>query len=243
MLKDKSVEQEQESRDDEDEGRTALVYAMSFGQLIDYGIVAAGDEKESTNYDKILRLVIDELIPNGDDSLMIEGMQDLIEAGTISVDTRIGRGVDAHSSLLHYSARYNHAAQAKMLLAHSASTSLLDAQGRTPLDVAIMYGHSKVADLFPSACVGWHDNNTRPKFSGAFSRRGKIDRAFRAWKWRDDADIDGCVSETVRLLKGAKGFGLRIDGTCTVLQVPEGMTEDTKAALMGARVETVNGTR
>ena len=31
MLKDKSVEQEQESRDDEDEGRTALVYAMSFG--------------------------------------------------------------------------------------------------------------------------------------------------------------------------------------------------------------------
>lgn len=60
------------------------------------------------------------------------------------------RGDDDGYTALHYAARYGHIKCVQLLLNYGADVDILDADGNSPLDLAIKYNHKKVTNAIGS---------------------------------------------------------------------------------------------
>ena len=98
----------------------------------------------------VLNRLFSQLLPAGDEA----GVSALVDAGTIDVDLRVGKGPNSQHTLLHWAAYRDQRTLAEALLERGADRTLRDAQGRTPVELALESGHTDAAEAFLAGGVG-----------------------------------------------------------------------------------------
>ena len=90
----------------------------------------------------VLNRLFSQLLPAGDEA----GVSALVDAGTIDVDLRVGKGPNCQHTLLHWAAYRDQRTLVEALLERGADRTLQDAQRRTPLELALESGHTDVVE-------------------------------------------------------------------------------------------------
>lgn len=148
------------------------IYDPSARKLIDAVLV----EK---NYDKARRLVYDEEIhpdshDKGENTLLTEAAKrgDL-KAIEFAID-ELGANCDSscdcpkHMTMLHYLAKKGNVQGIKLVLDKGATVNLINSDGETPLDTALLNGHKEAAEYLRGR--GFVQHATKPGALGLFKK-------------------------------------------------------------------------